>query len=139
MRAGMPAFVIKATQQQRQLRAEIDDLIARQDITQSVQRANQSGIGLAAIVPAKALHQIIYPILCFGGRAVELLYVSHLQGPAPDCDAASLSFVTKGLDGVERGGGTRRIIAEKHPNGGCERETADDGGERDRRRPPEQL
>ena len=51
MRAGAPAFIIEAAQQRGQLRAKIHDLIAWQRISQSVQRADQRGIGLVAITP----------------------------------------------------------------------------------------
>jgi hypothetical protein len=60
---GAPAFIVEAAQQRGQLRAETDDLVARQRVAESVQRADQSGVGLAAVMPTQALRQIVDPCL----------------------------------------------------------------------------
>ena len=52
---GAPAFIVEAAQHWGQLRAKIHDLVARQRVAQSVQRADQGGISLAAIMPTQAL------------------------------------------------------------------------------------
>src|SRR5271165_4444986 len=81
MCAGAPAFIIEAAQQRGQMRAEIHDHVARQRIAQSVQRADQRGIGLAAIVPTQALRQIIDPGVRFGDGAADFRNLSQPTGP----------------------------------------------------------
>ena len=81
MRAGAPAFIIEAAQQRGQLRAEIHDLIAWQRISQSVQRADQCAVGLAAITPTQALRQIVDPGFRFGDGAAEFAYLSQSTIP----------------------------------------------------------
>jgi len=58
------------------LRAEKDDLVARQNIAQAVQRADQRGVGLGLVAPAQPLGQIVDPGLCYFGRAVDFRQLS---------------------------------------------------------------
>ena len=81
MGAGAPAFIIEAAQQRGQLRAEMHDLVARQRVAQSVQRADQRGIGLAAIAPTQALRQIVDPGVRFGDGAADFLNLPQPTGP----------------------------------------------------------
>ena len=53
--AEVPAFIVEAAQYRGQLRTEIHDLVAWQRVAQSVQRTDQGGISLAAIMPTQAL------------------------------------------------------------------------------------
>ena len=75
------ALIIEAAQQWGQVRAEMHDLVARQRVAQSVQRADQRGVGLAAIAPTQALRQIVDPGVRFGDGAADFLNLPQLTGP----------------------------------------------------------
>ena len=77
MGTGASAFIVEAAQQRGQLRAKIHDLVARQRVAQSVQRADQRGVGLAAIAPTQALRQIVDPGVRFGDGAADFLSLSQ--------------------------------------------------------------
>ena len=81
MFAGAPSLIIEAAQQRGQLRAEIHDLVARQRVAQSVQRADQGGVRLSAIAPTQPLRQIVDPGVCFSNGAAEFAYLSQLASP----------------------------------------------------------
>src|SRR5271157_3584438 len=83
MVAGAPAFIVEPAQQWGQLRAKIHDLVARQRVAQSVQRADQRGIGLAAIAPTQAPRQIVDPSVRFGDGAANFINLSQPTGPLP--------------------------------------------------------
>ena len=68
-RARMPALVIKAPEECRQLGSEKDGLIPRQDIAQRMQGREQREINTLAIAPAKPSHEVVDPVfdrLCRG-------------------------------------------------------------------------
>ncbi len=81
MHAGMPTFIIETAQQWRQLCAEIDNLVAWQRVAKSVQRANQSRLGFATIMPIQARRQIVDPRVRLRDGATELPNCSQPTGP----------------------------------------------------------
>jgi hypothetical protein len=70
----MPTLVVETAQQRRQLRAEIDRLVPRQRVPQSMQCREQSLTDPLSITPCEPLHQRIDPLL---GRLERLIEVLH--------------------------------------------------------------
>jgi len=61
-RTRVPAFVIKAAQQRRQLRADVDGFVAPHGVTQCMQRCEQNQINSFPIAPTETPHKVIDPL-----------------------------------------------------------------------------
>ena len=72
VRVWMPSLVVETAQQRWQLRSDVYGLIPREAVAQRVQCRQQNQIGPLAVMPAKAVRDVIDPGLCLRYGGVEI-------------------------------------------------------------------
>jgi len=80
----MPALIVKAAQQGRQLGSDMDGFIARQAVAKGMQRRNQRWIDTSPVVPTQEPHEVVDP--CFGraGCGMKILHRCHGRNASLD-------------------------------------------------------
>src|SRR5262245_52945740 len=69
--SGIPAFVVEATDQHWELRAELRHFLHDESVAQRAQGGAQSQVGRVPILPAQYVHHVIEPSVGLLDRRVE--------------------------------------------------------------------